>query len=418
MKGNSLLGLVKETFQDWTQDKASRLGAALAYYAIFSIGPMLVVVIAIAGKVFGKDAAEGKISDTLSQVLSSDAAKFVEALVTSASKPKEGTIATVVGTGTLLLSAMGVFGQLKDALNTIWEVEPVPGGGIMAALTKNFLSFGMLLGVGFLLLVSLVVNALLSTLGPFLRDALPGGALLWNAVNYVITLAIISLMFALIFKFVPDIRVGWKEVLLGGVVTATLFLLGQIALGIYLSLGNVGSAFGAAASLVIVLVWIYYSAQILFLGAEFTQVYANRYGSGMAPGRHARLLTEEARAQQGTKSKQPRKQAAREQEAEPGSPTHKTSPWFRYVSHVETELPRRQARAKDHGKRMKGLGCRGTMHQAPTAICLCRTRGTVFPLVILSVAKDQPPVLDPLYCCTAVPHATSSQKVEDSGLPT
>lgn len=329
MKGNSLLGLVKETFQDWTQDKASRLGAALAYYAIFSIGPMLVVVIAIAGKVFGKDAAEGKIADTLSQVLSSDAAKFVEALVTSASRPTEGTIATLVGTGTLLLSAMGIFGQLKDALNTIWEVEPVPGGGIMAALTKNFLSFGMLLGVGFLLLVSLVVNALLSTLGPFLRDALPGGALLWNAVNYVITLAIISLMFALIFKFVPDIRVGWKEVLLGGVVTATLFLLGQIALGIYLSLGNVGSAFGAAASLVIVLVWIYYSAQILFLGAEFTQVYANRYGSGMAPGRRARFLTEEARAQQGTKSKQPRKQAAREQQAEPGSPPLKTSPWFR-----------------------------------------------------------------------------------------
>ena len=327
MKDRSVLGLVKETFQDWTQDKASRLGAALAYYAIFSIGPMLVVVIAIAGFVFGDAAAGGQISGTLGGVLGSDNAKFVEALVKSASHPAAGTIASIIGTGTLLLGAMGIFGQLKDALNTIWEVEPVPGGGLMAALTKNFLSFGMLLGVGFLLLVSLVVNALLSTLGPFLSNALPGGALLWNAVNYVITLAIISLMFALIFKFVPDIRVGWKDVLIGGFVTALLFLLGQIALGIYLSLGNVGSAFGAAASLVVVLVWIYYSAQILFLGAEFAQVYANSYGSGMSPAPHARFITEEARAQQGIKSKQPRKQAARQDE--PDAPSLKTSPWFR-----------------------------------------------------------------------------------------
>ncbi|HEX8230373.1 MAG TPA: YihY/virulence factor BrkB family protein [Chloroflexia bacterium] len=327
MKNNSLLGLVKETFQDWAQDKASRLGAALAYYAIFSIGPMLVVVVAIAGFVFGEAAASGQIQGTLGQVLGPTNAEFVEALVQSASQPTAGTIASVIGTGTLLLGAMGIFNQLKDALNTIWEVEPAPGGGIMAALTKNFLSFGMLLGVGFLLLVSLVINALLSTLGPFLSESLPGGALLWNAVNYVVTLAVISVMFALIFKFVPDIEVGWKEVLIGGAVTALLFLLGQIALGIYLSLGNVGSAFGAAASLVVVLVWIYYSAQILFLGAEFTQVYANRYGSGMSPARHARFLTEEARAQQGIKSKQPRKEAQRQEDQ--ATPGLKTSPWFR-----------------------------------------------------------------------------------------
>ncbi len=327
MNDRSLLGLVKATFQDWTQDKASRLGAALAYYAIFSIGPMLVVAMAIAGFVFGEAAAKGQITGTMSQVFDKDTADFIEGLVKSASQPTAGTIATVVGAGTLLLSAMGVFGQLKDALNTIWEVEPIPGGGIAAALTKNFLSFGMLLGVGFLLVVSQVINALLSTLGPFLSESLPGGALLWNAVNYAITLAVIALLFALIFKFVPDIRVGWKEVFIGGAVTATLFLLGQIALGIYLSMGNVGSAFGAAASLVVVLVWIYYSAQILFLGAEFTQVYANRYGSGMSPARHARFLTEEARAQQGTKSKQPRKREDRQDE--PATPGLKTSPWFR-----------------------------------------------------------------------------------------
>ncbi|HEX8599091.1 MAG TPA: YihY/virulence factor BrkB family protein [Chloroflexia bacterium] len=327
MNDRSLLGLVKETFQDWTQDKASRLGAALAYYAIFSIGPMLVVAMAVAGFVFDEAAAKGQITGTMSRVFDKDTADFIQGLVSSASEPRAGTIASIVGAGTLLLSAMGIFGQLKDALNTIWEVEPVPGGGIVATLTKNLLSFGMLLAVGFLLVVSQVINALLSTLGPFLSETLPGGALLWNAVNYAITLAVIALLFAMIFKFVPDIKVGWKEVLIGGAVTATLFLLGQIALGIYLSLGNVGSAFGAAASLVVVLVWIYYSAQILFLGAEFTQVYANRYGSGMSPARHARFLTEEARAQQGIKSKQPRKRADRQDE--PSTPGLKTSPWFR-----------------------------------------------------------------------------------------
>ncbi len=299
MRAGSVPAIVKETFQDWTQDKAARLGAALSYYAIFSIGPMLVVTIAILGKVFGKEAAQGQITRTLSGVFDRTTAEFIEGLVRSASQPAEGTVASIIGAGTLLLSAMGIFGQLKDALNTIWEVEPVPGAGIMSALTKNFLSFGMLLGVGFLLIVSQVINAVLSTLGPLLNEGLPGGALLWNGINHVVTLAVISLMFAMIFKFVPDIRVGWKEVLLGGAVTALLFTLGQVALGIYLGISNVGSAFGAAASLVVVLVWIYYSSQILFLGAEFTQVYANRYGSRIEPADGALPLTQDARARQG-----------------------------------------------------------------------------------------------------------------------
>lgn len=323
----SFFGLVKETFKDWTQDKASRLGAALAYYTIFSIGPMLVVAISIAGLVFGEAAAKGQITGTLGSVLGPDSATFIEGLVKSASKPAEGTISAAVGLGTLLLGAMGIFGQLKDSLNTIFEVETLPGGGILTAVTRNVLSFGMVLGVGFLLLASLLVNALLSTLGPFLRDTLPGGALLWNAVNFGVTLVVIGVMFGLIFKVLPDVRVGWKEVLLGGFVTAVLFMLGQLALGFYLSFANVGSAFGAAASLVIILVWIYYSAQILFLGAEFTQAYANGYGSGLSPKPHARFVTEEAMAQQGLKSKQPRKQEARAQAREPRG--LKASPWFR-----------------------------------------------------------------------------------------
>ncbi len=325
---NSIITMIKETFEDWTEDKASRLGAALAYYTIFSIGPILVVVMAIAGLAFGGQAAQGKITDTLQGVLGKDSAALIQGMIQSANKPAAGIIATIIGLATLLLGAIGLFNQLKDALNTIWEVEKKSGGGIGAAIKNNVLSFGMLLVVGFLLLVSLVVNAALSALGPFLSNNLPGGALLWNIVNYVITLAVVSLMFAAIFKFLPDVEFAWKDALIGGVVTAVLFILGQIALGIYLSLGTVGSAFGAAASLVIILVWIYYSAQILFLGAEFTQVYANKYGSGVEPKPNARFLTEEARAQQGTKSKQGRRKKRKEEARSRKARVLRTSPWF------------------------------------------------------------------------------------------
>lgn len=327
----SILGLVKATFRDWTEDKAARLGAALAYYAIFSIGPILVVTIAIAGRVFSKAAAEGQVTSSLRGVLGDSSATLIEGMLKSASSPRASIIAGIIGLVTLLLGAMGIFGQLKDALNTIWEVEPGKGGGIMGAVKKNGLSFLMVLGAGLLLLASMLVNTLLAALGPFISQNIPGGALLWNVVNYVVTLALISVVFAAIFKFLPDIQIGWKDALLGGAVTSLLFLIGQFALGLYFGISRPGSAFGAAASLVIVLVWIYYSAQILFLGAEFTQVYAGSYGAGVQPRAGAQFVTEDARAQQGVKgSKTTRNKQRREQAAGTDGVTLRTSPWFRY----------------------------------------------------------------------------------------
>lgn len=325
----SILGLIKATFKDWTEDKASRLGAALAYYAIFSIGPILVVTIAIAGWVFGDAASQGQVTSALRGVLGEDSAKLIEGMLKSANSTGSGIIAGVIGLVTLLLGAMGIFGQLKDALNTIWEVKPA-SSGIMGAIKKNGLSFLMVLGVGLLLLASMVINTLLSALGPFISQNIPGGALLWNIVNYAVTLALIAVVFAAMFKILPNVQFAWKDALIGGAVTSGLFLIGQFALGLYFGIAPPGSAFGAAASLVIVLVWIYYSAQILFLGAEFTQVYANQYGAGVEPEAGAHFVTEDARAQQGaTGSKTARNKQRREEASRRDGASLRTSPWFR-----------------------------------------------------------------------------------------
>ena len=224
MGTGGLFGLLKQAFKDWGEDKASRLGAALAYYTIFSIGPLLVVVIAIAGFVFGEEAASGQIVGTIEGVVGESGALMIEEMVKSANKPGASTIAAIIGFVTLLLGAAGLFGQLKDALNTIWEVQPKPGLGIMGALKKNVLSFGMVVGTGFLLLASLVINAALAALGDFLDDKLPGGPLVWQIVNYAISLAVVTLLFALIFKVLPDVNIPWGIVWVGATVTALLFV--------------------------------------------------------------------------------------------------------------------------------------------------------------------------------------------------
>ena len=326
MGASGLLGLLKEAFKDWGEDKASRLGAALAYYTIFSIGPLLVVVIAIAGFVFGDEAASGQIVGTIGGVVGENGASMIQEMVKSANKPGAGTIASIIGFATLLLGAAGLFGQLKDALNTIWEVQPRPGLGIIGALKKNVLSFGMVVGTGFLLLASLVVNAALAALGDFLVDKLPGGPLVWQIVNYLISLGVVTLLFALIFKVLPDVNIPWGIVWVGAAVTAFLFVVGQVALGFYFGISDPGSAFGAAGSLVIILVWIYYSAQILFFGAEITQANARLRGAPVTPSKDAVWLNAEARTQQGLRSdNKGGKQDARKAK-EPGKA--KRSPWF------------------------------------------------------------------------------------------
>jgi membrane protein len=297
-----MIDLLKETFNDWNEDKAPRLAAALAYYTAFSLAPLLVIAIAIAGLIFGQEAARGQIVGQISGLVGQDGGEAIETMIAGASKPAEGILASIIGVATLLFGAIGLFGQLKDAMNTIWEVQPKPGQGFMATVKQNLFSFTMVLGTAFLLLVSLVISALLAGVTGYFGDALPGIDWLWQALNFVVGLAVTTLIFALIFKVLPDVEIAWGDVWIGAAATAALFAVGRLALGWYLGQGSFSSSYGAAASLVVVLLWVYYSAQILFLGAEFTQVYARRHGSRIAPAPNAVPVTAEQRAQQGMPS--------------------------------------------------------------------------------------------------------------------
>jgi membrane protein len=291
--------LFVEAFKDWSEDKATRLSAALAYYTIFSLAPLLIIVIAIAGLVFGQDAARGEVIAQVRGVMGQEGAETIAGLLEASNKPRTGTLAAIIGFATLLLGAAGVFGQLKDALNTIWEVTPKPDRGIKGFLQDNVLSFTMVLGVGFLLLVSLLVSTALSAVGKIVAGDAFDQSWIWQVVNFVVLAAITFVLFALIFKELPDAEIAWRDVLLGAAVTTLLFAIGRFLISFYLARTATGSTFGAAGSLVIILVWIYYSAQILFFGAEVTQAYARLYGSRIKPDADAVAATEDMRAQQG-----------------------------------------------------------------------------------------------------------------------
>ncbi|HEY9882794.1 MAG TPA: YihY/virulence factor BrkB family protein [Thermosynechococcaceae cyanobacterium] len=300
MKPKAIVGLLKETFQEWQEDKAPRLAAALAYYTVFSLAPLLIIAIAVAGAVFGEDAAQGEIVGQIQGLVGREGAKVIEDAIENANKPESGGgIASLISIVVLLFGASGVFAQLQDALNTVWEVQPKPGRGIWSFIRQRFLSFSMVLGIGFLLMVSLIVSAVLSGLSTYMSHLIPGVDFIWEILNFVISFGVITLLFALIYKYLPDVKITWNDVLIGAVITALLFTIGKTVLGQYLGGGSFGSAYGAAGSLVIILAWVFYSAQILFFGAEFTQVYARRYGSQIVPDDHAESVTEEARAKQG-----------------------------------------------------------------------------------------------------------------------
>ena len=271
-------GLFKETAHEFGQDKVPRLGAALAYYTIFSIGPLLLIAVAMAGIFYGQEAAQGRISGELSKVLGAQMAEAAEKMIEAAAKPKSGKFATVVGILTLMLGASGVFGQLKDALNTIWNVEKKKAAGITGFFKERFLSMAMVLGIGFLLLVTLVIDAAISAVGDRLAQYV-GGEAVMQIIQIVISFAVVTVLFAAIFRILPDLKIAWHDVWFGAIFTSLLFVAGKFGLGLYLGKAAVGSAYGAAGSLVILLVWVYWSAQILFFGAEFTQVYARTYGT-------------------------------------------------------------------------------------------------------------------------------------------
>jgi membrane protein len=278
---------LKEAASDWSDDNASRLAASLAYYSLLSLAPLLVIAVSAAGLFFGAEAAKGKVAGELGAVVGGTAATGIQSVVSHAQSPTGGMIGTVVGVLTLLFGASGVFGELKSSLNAIWEVKPKSGRGIWGEIKSRFFSFTMVLGVAFLLLVSLILTAILSTIGDHFSGMLPGGEGVWQVVNFVFSLAVITALFALIFKYVPDAEVHWKDVWLGAAFTAVLFAIGKVLLGIYLGKAAVGSAYGASGSIIALVVWVYYAAQILFMGAEFTQVSARHRGRDIQPSADA-----------------------------------------------------------------------------------------------------------------------------------
>ncbi len=281
--------LLKETFQEWQADNASRLAAALAYYTVFSISPLLVIAIAIAGTFFGQDTAQAQITQQLIGLVGKDGVKPIILALDNMSQPEIRGVASFISIGLMLLGASGIFAQLQDALNTVWKVQPKPGQGIGPFIRKRIFSFFMVLAIGFLLMLSLVLSAVVSTVGKYRTDFLPGSAVLWENLDFIVSLGLMTFLFGLMFKYVPDAKIVWKDVLVGAIITALLFLFGKFLLGKYLSGGTLGSAYGAAGSLIVFLAWVYYSAQIVLLGAEFTQVYARLYGSKLRPSKHSRL---------------------------------------------------------------------------------------------------------------------------------
>jgi membrane protein len=279
-----MLSLLKQTASEWMEDDAPSLGAALAYYTVFSLAPLMTIAIAMAGFFFGKEAAQGQIFDELRVLLGEEGGKAVEEMVQSANaQPTAGVVATVISVIILLFGASGVFGQLQASLNKMWGVKPKPGRGVLGMIQDRLLSFGFTLVVGFLLLVSLLLTAGIALVADWLGGLMPGSETLAQTLNLVLSLAMITLLFAMIFKFLPDAKIAWRDVWIGAFLTAVLFTIGKFALGIYLGKSGVASSYGAAGSLIVLLLWVYYSSQILFFGAEFTQVYANRFGSRVAP---------------------------------------------------------------------------------------------------------------------------------------
>jgi membrane protein len=299
MRSSDLLRLFKDAFADWREDKASRLAAALAYYTVFSIPPLLVTVVAIAGTFFGAEAARGQVAAELRGLIGAQGAELLESMLETAGRSEGTGLAGALGFAVLLFGASGVFGQLQDGLNTIWEVKPKPGRGILGFVEDRFVSFTMVLGIGFLLLVSLVLGAGLAALDERFGRALGISPPVLQVLHAVVSVGVITLLFAMIYRIVPDVDLAWRDVGVGALVTAVFFTLGKLLIGVYLGRGSVGSDWGAGGALVILLVWVYYSAQIFFFGAEFTQVYANRYGSRIVPDEDAVAVTDDARAQQG-----------------------------------------------------------------------------------------------------------------------
>jgi len=279
MTSHALVALMREVVSRWQSDRALSHGAALAYYALFSIAPLLVLVIAVAGLLLGREAAQGEIVARVQDLMGVDGGKAIESMILQASRPASGIVATVVSLATILLGATGAFGELQGSLNQIFRTTPPPGAGWRWVMRQRLSSFAMILGIGVLLWLSLLASAVLTAVSEVLARHVPLTSRVLPFLHFALTLLVITALFALIFKVLPDVRLWWRDVWLGAAFTSLLFTVGKTLIGWYLGRAGTTSVYGAAGSLVLVLLWIYYSAQILFLGAEFTEVYSRHYGS-------------------------------------------------------------------------------------------------------------------------------------------
>jgi membrane protein len=276
------LGL--QSIKSWSNDYAPSMGAAISYYTVFSLAPLLVIVIAVAGGVFGRDAVQGLISDQLSGLMGARGAEMVEGLVASASDTDRGLVAGFISFFVLLIGATTVFAELQSALDRIWKVpESKKPSGIFGLLRARLLSFGLILGVAFLLMASLVVSAVLAAFGAWAGGMMPGWEVMLQVLNLAVSLTILTVLFAMIFKLMPSTPVSWRDVWVGAVVTAVLFEVGKLLIGLYIGKSGMTESFEAAGALVILLAWVYYAAQIFLLGAEFTKAYADAHGSLSGP---------------------------------------------------------------------------------------------------------------------------------------
>ena len=296
--------VLKNAFTGFSDHKVTKLSGSLAYYTVFSMAPLLVVIISLCAIFLGQDAAEGQVKAQLDEFLGSETAAQLQDLIRKASIGDKGTIAFIIGAGTLLVGATTVFADIQDSINMIWGLKPKPKRGWLKMLQNRFLSFSVIISLGFILLVSLGVTAIIDGFGNKLKNSYPDiSVVVFYIVNQLITLSVISLIFGVIFKVLPDAIIKWRDVALGAVVTAVLFMLGKFGISFYIGQSDVGSTYGAAGSLIIVLLWTYYSSIILYFGAEFTKAYAVAYGSEIRPSHYA-VTTKEVEIETGNQSVQ------------------------------------------------------------------------------------------------------------------
>jgi len=288
MKRAMMIGsLLKDAALGWSAHRAQKLGAALAFYTTLALAPLTLIAIAIAGYFFGEEAARGEIVDQIEHFVGRDGATVIETLIQKASEPHHSRIATLLSIGLLLFGATSVFAELKESLDAIWEVKPKPGLGLLTMIKTHSLSFGIVLGTGFLLLVSLLLTTILTAFTNWLGQWLPVTISMAYLFDVPVSFIVITLLFALIFKLLPDVTLRWKDVWIGAVLTAVLFMIGKYLIGVYIARAGIGSIYGAAGSLVVVLIWTYYSSQILFFGAEVIRAYANRNDRHVVPTEQA-----------------------------------------------------------------------------------------------------------------------------------